>query len=43
MTFGRVIVSLSHACAKPVVWFMALTRVRHSDNLLVKDFSTIRS
>ena len=46
MTLDKVIVSLSHACAKPGVLFVALTRVRHPDNLLLEDdfpaFSTIR-
>jgi len=46
MTLDKVTVSLSHACVKPGVLFMALTRVRHPDNLLVEDvfpsFSTIR-
>ena len=46
MTLEKVIVSLSHACSKPGVLFVALTRVRHPDNLLLKDdfpaFSMIR-
>ena len=46
MTLDKVIVSLSHTCAKPGVLFVALTRVRHPDNLLLEDdfpsFSTIR-
>ena len=37
MTLDKVIVSLSHACAKPGVIFCALTRVRHPDNLLLED------
>ena len=46
MTLEKVIVSLSHACSKPGVLFVALTRVRHPDNLLLEDdfpaFSMIR-
>ena len=37
---------MSHACSKPDVLFVALTRVRHPDNLLLDDdfpaYSTIR-
>ncbi len=46
MTLEKVIVSLSQACSKPGVLFVALTRVRHPDCLLLEDdfpaFSTIR-
>ena len=46
MTLAKVIVKLSHACAKPGVLFVALTRVRHPDCLLLEDdfpaFSVLR-
>ena len=42
----KVIVKLSSACSKPGVLFVALTRVRHPDHLLLEDdfpaFSVIR-
>ena len=37
MTLHNVVVSLSHACSKPGVLFVALTRVRHPDNLFLED------
>ena len=46
MTLAKVSVKLSAACAKPGVLFIALTRLRHPDNLLLEDdfpaFSVIR-
>ena len=46
MTLAKVIVKLSSACSKPGVLFVALSRVRHPDNLLLEDdfpaFSVIR-
>ena len=37
MTFSKVIVKLSSACSKPGVLFVAITRVRHPDDLLLED------
>ena len=46
MTLSKVIVKLSSACSKPGVLFVALSRVRHPDTLLLEDdfpaFSVIR-
>jgi hypothetical protein len=46
MTLAKVIVKLGGACSKPGVLFVALTRVRHPDALLLEDdfpaFSVIR-
>ena len=46
MTLEKVIVRLSHACSKPGVLFVALTCVRHPDNLFLDGdfpaFSTLR-
>ena len=46
MTLAKVIVKLASACSKPGVLFVALTRVRHPDHLLLEDdfpaFSVIR-
>ena len=46
MTLAKVIVKLGSACSTPGVLFVALTRVRHPDNLLLEDdfpaFSVIR-
>ena len=37
MTLKKVIVRLSHACSKPGLFFVVLTRVHRPDNLLLDD------
>ena len=37
MALDKVIVRLSHNCSKPGVLFVALTRVRHPNDLLLDD------